>query len=207
MLIILLLLHKKHWTCKACHITLLGFGHPSSSSAKTYSHISFFTVNALVILLDRPECLICTRLGKVSGVFRCCFQNFELWCHPVCNMRTTTNKDITTGIQPHTSEERIQIPKTDNFIIENRTFGFLFFFFFGNTRGKDNRTTWFTLKGITERFPRAARQRKTLEHLIKIFLNMLPVYQCNSTSEEGKWQSKPSPTLVRQLSALLPGFL
>jgi len=43
-------------------------------------------------------------------------------------MRTTTNKDITTGIQPYTSEERIQIPKTDNFIMENSTFGFLFFF-------------------------------------------------------------------------------
>lgn len=42
-------------------------------------------------------------------------------------MRTTTNKDITTGIQPHTSEERIQTPKTDNFIMENSTFGFFFF--------------------------------------------------------------------------------
>lgn len=160
MLIILLLLHKKHWTCKACHITLLGFGHPSSSSAKTYSHISFFTVNALVILLDRPKCLICTRLGKVSGVFRCCFQNFELWCHPVCNMRTTTNKDITTGIQPHTSEERIQIPKTDNFIMENSTFGFLFFFFLEIRGVKIIELLDSPLRGLQRGFPEQQGKEK-----------------------------------------------
>lgn len=75
-------------------------------------------------------------------------------------MRTTTNKDITTGIQPHTSEERIQIPKTDNFIMENSTFGFLFFFFLEIRGVKIIELLDSPLRGLQRGFPEQQGKEK-----------------------------------------------